>query len=120
MKIRRFPCKMKPIFAFIVMPFGKKQLHLSKFDKREISNFSNLREINRFFKDLISFHSIAVLKKLLMPLKWKFNGKISSQVLHSSDIIYYYTINQRGLSTHLLNNFWLETGFNTLNPKLPA
>ena len=42
-----------------------------------------------FFKDLISFHSIAVLKKLLMPLKWKINGKITSQVLHSSDIMYY-------------------------------
>ena len=48
-----------------------------------------------FFKDLISFHSIAVLKKLLMPLKWKFNGKISSQVLHSSDIIYYLSFKSR-------------------------
>jgi len=30
---------MKPIFAFIVMPFGKKQLYLWKFDQRAISIF---------------------------------------------------------------------------------
>ena len=42
-----------------------------------------------FFKDCNRVKRDKVLKKRLMSLKWKFNGKIESQVIHSSDIFFF-------------------------------
>ena len=42
-----------------------------------------------FFKDCNRVKRDKVLKKRLMSLKWKFNGKIESLVIHSSDIFFF-------------------------------